>query len=96
LPGRIEPTRALINLVGDGAASRLNQLVIVSGRGPASDKAGEVVIEEGDGRAGLREVKIGHLNEDYGEVTGGLAKGARVILNPSGAISDGTRVALRE
>lgn len=54
------------------------------------------VFEEDGGRARLRDVKIGHLNEDYGEVTGGLAKGARVILNPSGAISDGARVTQRE
>lgn len=46
LPGRIEPTRAIINSVGDGGSSRLNQLVLVRGRGPASDKAGEVVIDK--------------------------------------------------
>ena len=46
LPGRIEPTRAKINSVGDGGTSRLNQLVLIHGRGPVSGKAGEVVIDK--------------------------------------------------
>lgn len=53
------------------------------------------VFEENRGRAQLRDVTIGHLNEDYGEVLSGLTKGARVILNPPGAVSDGTRVRAR-
>lgn len=46
LPGRIEPTRALINSVRGGGQSRLNQLVLLRGRWPASDKEGEVVIDK--------------------------------------------------
>lgn len=59
------------------------------------DGGWQVFVEDG-GRAYLRDVQIGHLNEDFGEVTGGLTKGARVILNPSGAIDDATRVKQRE
>ena len=46
LPGRIEPTRAIINSVRDGGISTLNRLVLLRGRGPVSDKAGEVVIDK--------------------------------------------------
>ncbi len=54
------------------------------------------VFEVENGRARIRSVRIGHLNEAYGEVTGGLAKGAQVILNPSGTIREGTRVTPRD
>ncbi len=56
------------------------------------ENGGWHVFEVQSGRARLRPVTIGHLNEDFGEVTGGLTKGAQVILNPSGSIQDGTRV----
>ncbi len=46
LPGRIEPARAIINSVRDGGVSKLNRLVLLRGRGPFSDKAGEVVIDK--------------------------------------------------
>ena len=46
MPGRIAPVRAVINSVGDGGASTLNRLVLLRGRGPVSDKAGEVVIDK--------------------------------------------------
>ncbi|MHA6332835.1 efflux RND transporter periplasmic adaptor subunit [Qipengyuania sp. CAU 1752] len=62
-------------------------------RGP--EGGWQALVVEG-GRAALHDVKIGRLNEDYGEVLGGLAKGAMVILNPSGAIADGSRVRERE
>ncbi|MHA6332836.1 ABC transporter permease [Qipengyuania sp. CAU 1752] len=45
-PGRIEPIRALINSVGNGGESKLNRLVLLRGRGPESDKEGEVVIDK--------------------------------------------------
>jgi len=53
------------------------------------------VFEVVNGRARLRSVQIGHLNEEYGEVTGGLTRGAQIILNPSGSIQEGTRVKKR-
>ncbi len=46
LPGRNDSIRAIINSVGDGGATRLNQIVIRRGRGPGIDQAGEVVVDE--------------------------------------------------
>ncbi|MFA7585825.1 MAG: HlyD family efflux transporter periplasmic adaptor subunit, partial [Novosphingobium sp.] len=39
-----------------------------------------------------RTVKLGHINDSFGEVLGGLREGETVIVNPSAALSDGTRV----
>ena len=46
LPGRISPIRAKINSIGDGGASALNRLVLIRGRGPDIQAAGEVVIDK--------------------------------------------------
>ena len=48
-----------------------------------------------DGRAELRTVRIGRNNGLLAEVTEGLSPGDRVILYPSAAISDGSRIAQR-
>ena len=48
------------------------------------------------GRARLRDIEIGHLNEEFGEVLSGLEAGEQVILNPSGAIADNSRVRERD
>ncbi len=45
LPGRTDSIRAVINSVGDGGESELNQIVLLRGRGPGIDVAGEVVID---------------------------------------------------
>ncbi|WP_114520867.1 ABC transporter permease [Altererythrobacter sp. ZODW24] len=45
LDGRTEPIRAVINSVGDGGRTELNQLVIIAGRAPDIDQAAEVVID---------------------------------------------------
>ncbi|MCT2401385.1 efflux RND transporter periplasmic adaptor subunit [Novosphingobium mangrovi (ex Huang et al. 2023)] len=47
------------------------------------------------GRVHDRPVKIGHVNDDYGEVLGGLPEGASVVLNPANDILDGERVKAR-
>jgi HlyD family secretion protein len=47
------------------------------------------------GRARERGVKIGHINDEYGEVLDGLDEGLQVILNPGNALTDGTRVEAR-
>jgi HlyD family secretion protein len=47
------------------------------------------------GRVRDLAVKIGHINDDYGEVLGGLPEGAEVILNPANDILDGDRVNAR-
>ena len=49
-----------------------------------------------NGRARLRTVRIGHLNDDYGEVLAGLTPGTEVILNPSGDIADASRIRKRD
>lgn len=45
LPGRTDPIRAVINSVGEGGRSELNQVVVLQGRRPGADEAGEVVID---------------------------------------------------
>lgn len=50
------------------------------------------VFVDDSGRARLRTLAIGHMNEDFAEVIDGLREGERVILNPSGRITEGTRV----
>lgn len=44
------------------------------------------------GRARLTDVTIGQINEDWGEVRGGLEEGRQVILNPASMVRDGQRV----
>ena len=47
------------------------------------------------GRARERAVKLGHINNEFGEVLDGLAAGQVLVLNPGSAIKDGTRVTPR-
>lgn len=47
------------------------------------------------GRARLQTVSIGQINEDWGEVRGGLREGQRVVLNPANTLRDGQRVSPR-
>jgi len=54
----------------------------------------QVFVADGS-RARLREVEVGHLNDDYGEVTGGLEPGMEVILNPGRTVEDGVRISRR-
>lgn len=42
---RPEPARAVINSIGEGGESQLNQLVLLRGRAPGIDRAGEVVVD---------------------------------------------------
>lgn len=69
-------------------------------RAPASAlfRAGEgwAVFALEDGRAVRRAVEIGRNNGVYAEVLSGLGAGDRLVLYPSAAVSDGTRVAERE
>lgn len=44
------------------------------------------------GRARRRAVTIGHVNDEHGEVLGGLMEGDPVVLNPGSLIKDGGRV----
>ena len=53
------------------------------------------VLVERDGRAVAQGVEIGHENGLEAEVIGGLEAGQRVVLYPSGRVSDGVRIAAR-
>ncbi len=58
------------------------------------DQQWAVFVEDG-GRAGLREVVVGHRNGTVAEITNGLSKGDRVVLHPSNRVIDGVRIAGR-
>jgi HlyD family secretion protein len=47
------------------------------------------------GRTIERSVKIGHLNDEFGEVIDGLAENQSVVLNPGGSIASGSKVQSR-
>lgn len=49
-----------------------------------------------DGKARLRSIRIGHLNDRFGEVLAGLEEGDRVVLNPGSMVDDGKRIRLRQ
>lgn len=57
----------------------------------ASDGVWHVFTVE-EGRVRDRAVKIGHINDEYGEVLSGLAEGANVVLNPATDTAEGERV----
>ena len=59
------------------------------------DGGGWAVFAVRDGRAVLVPVTVGRNNGTQGEVISGLAAGDRVILFPSSALADGSRVAQR-
>lgn len=58
-------------------------------RGP--DGGWQVLAIEG-GRARRRAVRIGHINDEHGEVLAGMAAGTLVVLNPGSLVGDGSRV----
>lgn len=47
------------------------------------------------GRARERAVKIGQINDEFGEVLEGLAENQLVVINPGTALSDGKRIKSR-
>lgn len=47
------------------------------------------------GRAVVRPVRIGQVNDEWGEVLGGLAAGDTVVLDPPASLRDGQKVAPR-
>ena len=70
-----------------------------AGRVPVSalfrDKGVWAVFAVDQGRARLRHVQVGRMNDDMAELRGGLAVDAQVILHPSEKILDGARVEAR-
>ena len=53
------------------------------------------VFAEKDGRAREVQVELGHLNDEFAEVTGGLAEGEKVILNPANSLRADQRIRAR-
>jgi HlyD family secretion protein len=47
------------------------------------------------GRAHLKPVQIGHINDEFGEVVGGLKVGEQVILHPGDSISENRLISAR-
>lgn len=47
------------------------------------------------GRAREHRVKIGHINDEFGEVLEGLAENQMVVLNPGSALADGKKIKAR-
>jgi HlyD family secretion protein len=45
-----------------------------------------------DGRAVDRQVKVGQINEEWGEMLSGLGPDATVVVNPSKTLTDGARI----
>jgi len=58
------------------------------------DGGWSVLVNDG-GRARERKLRIGHVNEEFGEVLEGLAAGDEVVLNPGNALVDGARIRAR-
>ncbi len=54
--------------------------------------AWSVFVAADDGRAQLRRVEVGRLNDEEAEIVRGLVAGDRVILHPSDNVQDGVRV----
>lgn len=48
-----------------------------------------------EGRASLKKVRVGHMNDQEAEVLGDLTIGARVLLHPSDKVRNGVKVAER-
>ncbi len=56
-------------------------------------RAGQWAVFVADGsRAALRQLELGHLNEEHAEVRDGLAETDRVILHPGDRVRDGVRI----
>jgi HlyD family secretion protein len=53
------------------------------------------VFVAGAGRARERAVTLGHINDEFGEVLGGLNADEAVVLNPGNALRDGARIEAR-
>ncbi len=60
-----------------------------------SDEGAWQVFEADGSRARVRDVKLGQVNDEYGEVLEGLSEGAMVVLNPAKSLEDGSRISER-
>lgn len=58
------------------------------------DGGWRVFVDDG-GRTRERPIKLGEMNDEFGEVLDGLAEGETVVLNPGNALRDGARIDAR-
>lgn len=56
-----------------------------------SDGGWRVFVNE-NGRAREREIKLGHLNDEFAQVIGGLRAGQEVVVNPANSLAAGARI----
>ncbi len=59
-----------------------------------TDGGWRTFVVDGD-RVRERAIKIGHVNDEFGEVLDGLAEGQGVIVNPGNSLADGKRIKVR-
>jgi HlyD family secretion protein len=93
---------AASRLLGDGYRVEIRATAWQSGDALAvpigalfrSGRDWAVFVADGD-RARLQSVQIGERNNEVAQVTGGLREGQRVVMHPSDALTDGTRIRAR-
>ena len=61
-----------------------------------SEDGGWRVLVYDNGLASERTVRLGHVNDEFGEVLEGLSEGEHVVLNPGSSLAAETRIRARE
>jgi HlyD family secretion protein len=84
--------RATVRIVTSSAANVLKVPISALFR---TGRAWSVFVVDPRGRARLRRVEAGRMNDEEAEIVRGLAAGDRVILHPSDKVADGVRVSQR-
>jgi len=84
--------RATVRIVTSSAANVLKVPISALFR---SGRTWSVFVVDPRGRARLRRVEAGRMNDEEAEIVRGLEAGDRVILHPSDKVADGVRVSQR-
>ena len=84
--------RATVRIVTSAARNVLKVPISALFR---TGKSWSVFVVDSRGRARLRPVEAGMMNDEEAEIVRGLAAGDRVILHPSDKVADGIRVSQR-
>jgi len=53
------------------------------------------VYQMAEGKARLRAIEVGKINDAHAQILGGLAEGDTVVLDPSNTVTNGTAIARR-
>ena len=85
LPGGVQVSGSVLSYAGQPLSVPATALVI-------RDGPPQVVIADVDSTVHYRTVSIARDHGSWVEVTGGLADGARIVVNPSGDLVEGARV----